>query len=609
MSGGEAIDQLLTRTLTVERGDLATRAAGDERIPVSLSSDLPVDRAFGREVLLHTREAIDMSRAVNGLPLLYNHDTDQPIGRLEDVQLRRDGKLGGMMRFSANPKGQEVLRDVIDGILTDTSLGYRITAWDESRGEDGLPTYTATKWTPMEGSIVPVPADHTVGAYRSANTTTPAPSDAWEDHPYMPHAASQEDRGMPRDLETKLIAQAAETFGRTADLSRWISEGRTLDEVRAEIANTKINSLSRATPAGTIELSAGERREYNLSRAILSLADQSGRSRSGLEWEVSDTIAKQTGRAAQGLFMPLSLSTRASIIGNMAGTSSLGGAAVQTTLMPLIEILRNRLVLQQAGARFLSGLTDTVSFPRQITANTLSWTGENPSSPNTLTALTMNNVTLSPKTAMASSSFSRQMLVQSSPDVQHTVADDLATVLALGLDDAGLNGTGTLLPVGVRNTASIGNRTLGTHGAALTWADLVGLESDLGTANADGGSMAYVTNAAVRGKLKTTLRSTTAGSSYLWEGGAEGSINGYRAFATNLMPSNLTQGTSTTICSSIIMANWSELLVGIFGAGVDLVIDPYSAKNQNVVEVTAILMADIGVRHAASFSKSDCVLV
>ena len=159
--------EVLSRSLTVDRTELAQRAEGDERIPVSLSSDAPVSRWFGEEVLDHTKSAIDMSRAANGLPLLYNHDTDQPIGRLEEVALRKDGRLGGMIRFSRNTRAQEVRMDVEDGILTDMSVGYRINEWVEERtaGSDQA-TYRATNWTPMEGSIVPVPADHTVGINR-----------------------------------------------------------------------------------------------------------------------------------------------------------------------------------------------------------------------------------------------------------------------------------------------------------------------------------------------------------------------------------------------------------------------------------------------------------
>jgi HK97 family phage major capsid protein len=487
-------------------------------------------------------------------------------------------------------------------------------------------TYTATSWVPLEGSIVPVPADDSVGANRSADTPapedqavpTPTPAKTEERNmadevnttaPVAGARAASGEQGLPRDLETKLIASVAETCEMQRELPRWISSGMSLEEVRKDIEAASIRKAQAPTPAGAIDLTPKEEASYNVSRAIMAIADGSWNSRGGLEKEVSDAIAKRSGKPSRGLYIPLTLNTRASITGNIVGTSSLGGAAVQTTLQSLIEILRNRLVARQAGCRFLTGLTDTISFPRQIVANTFNWTGENPTAANTLGSLTLNNLSMSPKTGMVSTAFSRQVLLQSSPDMQAMVLDDIASVIALGVDSAAFNGTGTLQPTGVRLTSSIGNRTLGAAGAALAWADLVGLETDVAGGNADLGSLAYVTNATVRGKLKTTLKSTTAGSSYLWEGGNDpGTINGYRAFASNQIPSNLTQGTSTTICSSIIFGNWAECLVGVWGDAVDLIIDPYTNAGQNMINVTGITMVDVGVRHAASFSKSDAVL-
>lgn len=586
-------------------------------MPVSLSSDQPVARYFGNEVLDHGAGAIDMSRAVNGLPLLYNHDTDQPIGRLEDVAVRNDGKLGAMMRFSRNTRAQEILSDVNDGILTDMSVGYRINEWTEERsaGSDAV-TFRATSWTPMEGSIVPVPADHTVGINRAAPAVPapPAPVTGKEQHMAAPVAPAP-DTGVKaqvdslheqRKQEVKLLADVATTFKMEHRLGEWVAKDFSLEQARADIQAEAERNASKATPAGHVDMTATEHKSYNLGRAIMSIADGSWNRAGSLEKEVSDAVAQRSGKPSRGLYVPMSLQSRASVTGQIVGTSSLGGAAVQTTLLSLIEILRNRLVSRQAGARFLTGLTDTVSFPRQITSNTFNWTGENPSSANTLGNLTLNNLTMSPKTGMVSTAFSRQVLIQSSPDMQSLVLDDIASVIAIGIDSAAINGTGSSSqPTGVRSTSGIGNRTLGSNGAALAWADLVGLETDVGSANADNGALAYVTNAANRGKLKTVLKSTTAGSSYLFENGA---VNGYPCYVSNQVPSNLTQGTSTTICSSIIFGNWSELLIGEWGGAVDLIVDPYTLAGQNMIAVTGITMVDVGVRHAASFSKSDAAL-
>ena len=151
------------RTLEFSRADI-----DEERreIPASLSSDVPVQRSFGNEVLEHSQQAIDMERARRGLPLLFSHDTDAPIGRVENIRL--DGnKLRGMLRFSRNPKASEIWEDVRSGILTDMSVGYRINEYDET--DDGI---IATNWLPYEASVVAVPADSNVGINREMETET-----------------------------------------------------------------------------------------------------------------------------------------------------------------------------------------------------------------------------------------------------------------------------------------------------------------------------------------------------------------------------------------------------------------------------------------------------
>lgn len=294
--------------------------------------------------------------------------------------------------------------------------------------------------------------------------------------------------------------------------------------------------------------------------------------------------------------------------GNIAGTSSLGGASVATEMRELIDLLRNRMVVAQAGATQLFGLSSNVSFPRQITANTLNWTGENPSSANTPGAATFDNVTLSPKTAMVSTAYSRQLLVQSSFDAAAVVANDIAQVCAIGLDYAALNGVGSSnQPTGIRVQSGITTKTLGAHGAALAWADVVSLETSVATANADIGAISFVFTPGARGKLKTTLQNTTSGAAYIW--GADDRVNGYRALVSNQLPSNLTKGTSTTICHSAVFGVWSELLVATFGPGLETIVDPYSVAGQNCIAVHGILMADVAVRHAAAFAKCDEILV
>ena len=157
-----------TRVFAIE----GTDGDGGNFITASLSSELPYQRDFGMETLLHGKQNVDMSRASRpeGLPLLLNHDDKSlPIGRIKNIRIDEDRKLRGDFYFSGRPEAQAVKQDIIDGILTDTSIGYQIKDYEETPSEiAGRPNnFNVTRWMPYEASLVAVPADATVGIGRN----------------------------------------------------------------------------------------------------------------------------------------------------------------------------------------------------------------------------------------------------------------------------------------------------------------------------------------------------------------------------------------------------------------------------------------------------------
>ena len=146
--------------LDIERVNRSART-----VEASLSSEHPVLRNYGYEILSHTEEAINLERAIdNQLPLLMAHKHDEVVGKVENIRLY-DGKLRGRLKFSKSARGEEALQDVADGILRAISIGYMIDEVEKSHGERG-DVYKATRWTPYEISVLGVPADHTVGIGR-----------------------------------------------------------------------------------------------------------------------------------------------------------------------------------------------------------------------------------------------------------------------------------------------------------------------------------------------------------------------------------------------------------------------------------------------------------
>ncbi|HNZ65247.1 MAG TPA: phage major capsid protein [Smithella sp.] len=140
--------------------DVGSIRAETRTVQASLSSETPVKRYDGEEVLSHKPGAVDLSRAP--LPLLCSHNnTALPVGVVEGLAVA-DGKLRGTIRLSANQ--ESLWRDIQDGILRNLSIGYQIT--EKQKTKRG---YIATKWMPYECSLVAAPADNTVGINRSIN--------------------------------------------------------------------------------------------------------------------------------------------------------------------------------------------------------------------------------------------------------------------------------------------------------------------------------------------------------------------------------------------------------------------------------------------------------
>jgi HK97 family phage major capsid protein len=128
---------------------------------------------------------------------------------------------------------------------------------------------------------------------------------------------------------------------------------------------------------------------------------------------------------------------------------------------------------------------------------------------------------------------------------------------------------------------------------------MIEMETDVADANADGLSLAYVTNARGRGVLKTTLKASAAGSTMLWENDM---VNGYPALMSNQMPKNLVKGSSGAVCSSMLFGDFSQAIIALW-TGVDILADPYTGGNEGATSIYAHQDFDFQVRYDEAFSK------
>ncbi len=340
---------------------------------------------------------------------------------------------------------------------------------------------------------------------------------------------------------------------------------------------------------------------YSFLRAIRAAVSNDWRDAS-FEKRVSDDVAKKVGREARSFFVPFDVIAGSKEQRDMTvGTPSAGGY-LKATDQPatIIELLTNKLVLGQAGITMLSGLVGDVALPKQTGGATGYWLAE--SGGPTESAPSVGQVALTPHTFGAWVDISRKLLKQSSISVENMVRNDIARTIALGIDYAGLHGNSGVdanQPDGVAATSGIGSVVGGTNGAAPDWDDIVDLETQVGQDNADIGSLAYITNAKVRGKLKKTRVTTTYGDRMIWAGGPQ-PLNDYAAYVTNQVSSTLTKG-SSSVASAIFFGNWSDLVLGMWGE-MDMLIDPYSLSTQGAVRTVAFQDVDFAARHAESFA-------
>lgn len=282
-------------------------------------------------------------------------------------------------------------------------------------------------------------------------------------------------------------------------------------------------------------------------------------------------------------------------------TTTEGGFTVATEVGELIPFLNPRLVTEALGATFFTGLSSNIDFPRNDAASTAVWEGENTA--NDETTPTFDRIQLSPNRLGAFTDISKQLLVQSTIDVENFVRNSLSVAIANALDTAAINGSGqSNQPLGILNTSGIGSVALGTDGGVISFGSIVDLETEVAVDNADFGNLAYLTTPGVRGFLKQAEKATGTAQFVYMDSTVpgEGMLNGYRARVSTLVPSTLTKGNGSNL-HAVIFGNFSELIVAQW-AGIDLVIDPYTSAKNALVTLVVNSWWDIAVKHAASFA-------
>ena len=366
-----------------------------------------------------------------------------------------------------------------------------------------------------------------------------------------------------------------------------IGAGKSIEQFRGELLDVIGND--KPLDNTDIGLTRKEKQEFRLIRAIASLAnpnDRLLREAAAFEFEASEAAARRYGRSAQGVMIPTD------ILGTWKRdlNTSDDDELVATDLLAgeFVDVLRNASSVMAAGARMLTGLNGNVSIPTKTAGSAGGWISTQGGA-SSESEPTFGSISLTPKTVGAFTDMTRQMILQSSLSVEALVRDDLTQALAIAIDKGGLEGSGSSgQPTGVLNTAGV-NTVTAFAAAVPTFAEMVSLETAVAADNALLGNLAYITDAATAGGLKTKAKDAGSGM-FVLEGGQ---ANGYPVIVSQ-------QATA----GNVYFGNFNDLLIGMWG-GLDITVDPYTSSNTGTVRIVALQSVDVGVRHAVSFAYGN----
>lgn len=600
----------------LQRGFTLNRAQVDEEartVALSFSSETSeVERWFGFEILDHSPDSVRLERLSNRGPVLYLHDANQHLGVVEEVSIeQRKGR--GVLRFGNSPLAEEKFQDVRDGILAHVSVGYRVHKMVlEQRSDDGSPdVYRAIDWEPYEISLLPVPADISVGVGRAAgeefeieveedampreekNQGAPQEQTRAPSTPQMPaqpdvsaitNQVREQELRRIADLES--IGARYRGYGGEELARQFIKEGKSATDLRQAILErlpVEDKAGSGEKPEARLDLSAGDLSNYSLLRALNALVearkgDPRALENAAFEMECSEALAERMGRDPRGLYVPVDVMTRAMTASNNADlvpTEHLAGM--------FIESLRPNSVVMTLGATVMDGLEGNVDIPRELTNPVFGWIGDDDDALDS--EGTTGSIKMAPKTLAGAVPMSRRLLKQSSPSVEAVIQRSMLLGAALGLDYGILAGSGTNNePMGVFKLSGANVQTVATPGAP-TWDELVGFETKVSSDNALRGSLGYVTTSSVTGNLKTTKKDAGSGR-FLME---DSTANGYPVAISNQLAAN-----------RMAFGNWSDVLVGLWGI-IDVNPDLATKAKSGGMVLRIFQDADVGVAHEESF--------
>lgn len=383
------------------------------------------------------------------------------------------------------------------------------------------------------------------------------------------------------------------------------------DELKVKLTRIEAEERRAAEMAGAFhskdqsDKDKKDIRSYSFLKAVKAKAE--GRSLEGIEAEMHQEAEREardhnisiSGLGVPGIVLANFAERRAqSATGQTSNALDQGGMMVATEKEGLIMALRPMLMLAKLGAKTFGNIIGNLDLVKGTSA-AVAWETEN-SDANDAPIIT-SKISVSPKRLAAFSNISKQLLFQTSPGLQDDVLNDILAAIAQAVEAAAIRGGGSNEPTGLLATAGIGNVIGGTDGALPIHVHITQLEAAVEIGNGNMNTLAYLTNPKVKNQLKNTKLDTGSGL-FIW-GADAATLNGYPAYASNLVPSNLTKGSGSGVgvCSAIAFGDFSQMHIYNW-AGLDITVDPYTLAKNAQIQLTVNSWWDVAIKHPAAFA-------
>lgn len=599
----------------------------------------------------HDPGAIKVDRILSGGALLANHEWADQIGVIEKVWVEENKRAWCRARFSKNPLAEEFWRDVLDEIRRNVSVGYQINEYEIVQREEGEPepeldTIRVTEWEPHEVSIVSVPADYTVGfreqeaqdgrkyAVRSVKivrgnmaepTNTPGqqPTNVGNGNGSTTTIQVQERDQFRKDESKRIreITAMGARFNCVPEAENAINQGQASADFAQWVLVERCNAQPVTKPQ-EVGMNQKEIKRYSIVKAIRELSDINNSPRlTGLELEASQAMSKILKKEPQGFYIPREVMFGSTRGPDLTVTGPVGpgvppgqgaGNLVPTEfVLPLIEYLRETLVVRQAGATMLTGLQGNITIPRQTGPAIAYWLPETGTL--TLTDQAFDQIALIPRRLSSGTMYSRQLVIQSSPDIEALIRSDLASVMARTMDWTALWGSGVApIPRGIFNQPGINRWTFDVAGGQLLYHGYIQGVVSIGDAKVPFGSMAWIANWRAWGEgIGTPRFPQGVGIPVIAD---NNTCLGYPYLRTQQIPNAPTPPHTppppqppiihpAAHVGLVFFGSWNHLLWGLWD-GTDIVVDPYTRAQDALIRVIVHEWADMNVRYPEAFAVS-----